>query len=47
MLENDWESDDIQQIENEVEKEISSGIDYAKQSAEMTNEEFLTFIDAY
>ncbi len=37
----------IDSIEKEVNQEISDGIEFAKQSGEMSNEEFQEFIDKY
>lgn len=47
MLEYGWNESDIQDIENQVEKEIDQGIDFARTSEEMSESEFLTFIEAY
>lgn len=47
MLENGFTEDDINNFEQEVEKEIEKGIDFAKSSEEMTEAEFLKFVEEY
>ncbi|MGK7393265.1 MAG: thiamine pyrophosphate-dependent dehydrogenase E1 component subunit alpha [Candidatus Cyclobacteriaceae bacterium M3_2C_046] len=47
MLDHGWNEPAVKQIEEQVEQEITTGINYAKDSEELTNQEFLTFIETY
>lgn len=47
MLENDFSEDEISILESEVEKDIAGGIEFAKNSEEMTEAEFLKFVEEY
>jgi pyruvate dehydrogenase E1 component alpha subunit len=47
MLAEGWTESDIAAIDAAVEQEIDKGIAFAKESPEMSEQEFLTFIEAY
>jgi len=47
MLANGFTDADVDKIEQQVEKEIEKGIEFAKSSDEMTEAEFLKFVEEY
>lgn len=47
LLEHSWSNDEILKMEEGVEAEVLAGIEFARESSEMSSEEFLTFIEAY
>lgn len=47
MLANEFSDQEIEAIEEEVETKIKKGIDYAKKSEEMTEAEFMKFVEEY
>lgn len=42
-----FREEEVKKIESEVEKEIEDGIEFAKESPEMTDKEFLQFVEGY
>ncbi len=47
MLANEFSDQEIEAIEEEVKTKIKKGIDYAKKSEEMTEAEFMKFVEEY